>query len=69
MNFYNSDKNNKYTFNLIEEDDNLNISEKTIIDFITNSYSKLIHLNYLCENNNFKKLCFDNLKDFQIYYY
>ena len=56
MNFYNSDKNNKYTFNLIEEDDNLNISEKTIIDFITNSYSKLIHLNYLCENNNFKKL-------------
>ena len=58
-----SDKNNKYLLNLTIEDDNLNISAKTIVDNISNTYSKVISLDDLCEINYFKKLDFDNLEN------
>ena len=50
-----SDKNNKYTINLSEEDDNLNISASTIVNNITNNYSKLVPVDNLSEINYFKK--------------
>ena len=58
-----SDKNNKYTINLSEEDDNLNISASAIVNNITNSYSKLVPLDDLTEINYFKKLGFESLED------
>ena len=58
-----SDKNNKYTINLSEEDDNLNISASTIVNNITNNYSKLVPVDNLSEINYFKKLGIENLED------
>ena len=58
-----SDKNNKYSLKLTSEDDNLIISANTIVDNISNTYSKEINLDDLCEINYFKKQGFDNLDE------
>ena len=58
-----SDKNNKYSLNLTSEDDNLNISANTTVNNISNTYSKVINLDDLCEISYFKKQGLENLEE------